>query len=379
MSQSAANGAALSVGDERVVDIGTIAHGGHFIAHADGRTLFVRHAITGERARVRVTEVSSKVVRADAIEILEASPDRVPAPCPWAHPGGCGGCDFQHIALAAQRELKARVLTDALRRFGRLGHAQVEALGIEVRELPGHPDGLHWRTRMRWATASDGRTGLRAHRSHEIIPVDRCLIAAVGVDVPDTAPVPKVLHTVRDRQWRLGSEDFWQVHAALPEALVDTVVEFAQPQPGQSWWDLYAGGGLFAAFLGEAVGATGRVDAVESSAHGIRVARRALHDLPQVRLHTSDVEAWIDATDHDAPDGIVLDPPRAGAGPAVVSAIAAAEVPTIVYVACDPVALARDIALFAQRGYRVAALRAFDAFPMTHHLETVAVLRLSGE
>ena len=110
----------LSVGDERIVDIGPIAHGGHFIAHSDGRTLFVRHAITGERVRVRVTDVNRKMVRADAIEVIDAAPDRVPAPCPWAHADGCGGCDFQHIAVPAQRRLKQEVLTDALRRFGRL-------------------------------------------------------------------------------------------------------------------------------------------------------------------------------------------------------------------------------------------------------------------
>lgn len=374
VSRPAGSDTSLRVGDEREVEVGAVAHGGHFIAHSDGRTLFVRHAITGERARVRITEVSSKVVRADAVEILHASTDRVPAPCAWAHPGGCGGCDFQHISLPAQRSFKTKVLTDSLKRFGRLGHAQIEALGIQVVELPGHPDGLHWRTRMRWATGPGGRIGLRAHRSHEIVPVDRCLIAAEGIDVPGRAPVGKTVHQVRDRRWRLGSEDFWQVHASLPAALVDAVLEFGAPRPGQAWWDLYSGAGLFAAFLGESVGADGRIDAVESSDHGTRVARRALHDLGQVRLHTSDVSAWIDAVDHVAPDGIVLDPPRTGAGRSVVSAIAGAEVPTIVYVACDPVALGRDIATFAEHGYRLSGVRAFDAFPMTHHLETVALL-----
>ncbi len=111
---------------------------------------------------------------------------------------------------------------------------------------------------------------------------------------------------------------------------------------------------------------------MEESPRAIRAARRALHDLPQVHLHQSDVSAWIDAEDHDAPDGVVLDPPRAGAGRALLQTLAEAEVPTIVYVACDPVALGRDVATLAEAGYRLAHVRAFDAFPMTHHLETVA-------
>ncbi len=317
----------LEVGDERVVTVGPIAHGGHFIAHSDGRTLFVRHGITGERVRVRVTAVNRKMVRADAIEILDASPDRVPAPCPWAHPDGCGGCDFQHVSLPAQRLLKQEVLTEALRRFGRLDNAALAGLDLTSVNCPGHPDGLHWRTRMTWATSPDGRLGLRKHRSHDVVPVDRCLIAADGVDVPAPLPPGKVVHEVRDRAWRMDRDDFWQVHDALPEALVDTVLEFAQPSPGQTWWDLFSGAGLFAAFLAEAVGPDGGVEAVEASAAATRAARRALHDLPQVHLHHSDVSAWIDAEDHDAPDGVVLDPPRAGAGRDLLRTLAEAEVP----------------------------------------------------
>ena len=361
----------LKIGDERIVTIGPIAHGGHFIAHSDGRTLFVRHAITGETVRVRVTDVNRKMVRADAIEVLEPDPDRVDAPCSWAHADGCGGCDFQHIAVEAQRRMKQEVLTDALRRFGRFSDDDLAALDLTVRELPGHPDGLHWRSRVTWAEDADGNRGLRRHHSHHIVPVDRCLIAADGVDVPGETRPGKVVHTVRDRTWRMERDGFWQVHEALPEALVGAVLEMGRPAPGQTWWDLYAGAGLFAAFLAEAVGAEGHVAAVESAESAVKSARRALHDLPQVALHHSDVTAWLRDIDHDAPDGIVLDPPRSGVGAEVVAMITAAEVPSVVYVACDPVALARDAADFRAAGYRLSAIRAFDAFPMTHHLETV--------
>jgi tRNA/tmRNA/rRNA uracil-C5-methylase (TrmA/RlmC/RlmD family) len=362
----------LAVGDERVVEIGPVAHGGHFIAHSDGRTLFVRHTLPGETVRVRVTAANRKMVRADAIEVLAPSPDRVPAPCPWAHADGCGGCDFQHVALPGQRGLKEQVLRESLQRFGRLDDAHLASLDLSVQELPGHPDGLHWRTRMTWATDARGRVGLRKHHSHDVVPVDRCRIAAEGVDVPGTPPPGKATPSVRGRTWRLAEGDFWQVHPALPEALLDAVLEFGQPGPGQSWWDLYAGAGLFAAFLGEAVGAEGEVVAVESMPAAVKAARRSLHDLPQVELVEADVARWL-PTAPGRPDGVVLDPPRAGAGREVLDSIAERRPDRIVYVACDPVALSRDVDVLAGNGYRLTSVTAFDGFPMTHHLESVAL------
>lgn len=375
-------GDGLVVGDERIVEIGPIAHGGHCIAHADGRTLFVRYALPGERVRARVTEVSRKIVRAEAVEVLQASPDRVAAPCPVFGPGGCGGCDFQHAGVAAQRELKSQVLADSVRRIGRLDQTEVDALDLSVRELPGAPDGLGWRTRVRWSTAPDGTVGLLRHRSHDVIPVQRCLIAAPGVDAPPGDGVPqdrpaRVEHIVRGRRWKVAGDAFWQVHPGAPEALVDAVMRLGGPGVGEAWWDLYSGAGLFAAFLGEAVGPDGEVDAVESDQDAHRDARRALHDLRQVRLHAADVATWL-RTAPGRPDGVVLDPPRAGAGAAVVAEIAERAVERIVYVACDPAALARDVALLRARGYRLAAIEGYDAFPMTHHVEAVALLVHEG-
>ena len=387
--------APLVAGDERVVLAGAIAHGGHVVAHSDGRTLFVRHALPGETVRVRVTEVNRRIVRADAIEVLEPSPDRVAAPCPWARAGGCGGCDFQHVALPAQRELKQAVVTEALVRFGRLGEA-VDRLDLAVEALPGPADGLRWRTRMRWGVRADRALGLRGHRSHRIVPVGTCLLAAPGTDAADLGPAApgadevvaargsdgvvavgggRVREQVGGREWRVAASSFWQVHPALAGRLQELVLDFGGPRPGEQWWDLYSGAGLLSAPVAEAVGPDGLVEAVELSREGSREARRALHDLPQVRLHQQDVVAWLSGrAGSQAPAGVVLDPPRAGAGAAVVTALADLHVPVIVYVACDPVALGRDVALLAERGYRLDAVRALDAFPMTHHVETVARL-----
>ena len=363
----------LAVGDEREVVIGPVAHGGHFVAHSDGRTLFVRHALPGERVRVRVTEVAKRIVRADAVAVLEASADRVSPPCRWAGAGSCGGCDFQHVSLPAQRRLKTQVLRESLQRFGHIA-ADDPVMSVEVEELPGATDGLRWRSRMTWADAPDGTRGLHPHRSHDVLSIDECLLAEVAIARPDAPARGKVSRTVRDRTWRMADGDFWQVHPGLPEALVDAVLGFGRPAQGQTWWDLYAGAGLFSAFLAESVGPDGSVEAVETSSAALRSARRALHDLPNVHLHEADVTAWLKWTEESSPDAVVLDPPRAGASAAVVDALAKRRVPTVVYVACDPVALSRDVALFAQHGYALTALRGFDGFPMTHHFETVALL-----
>jgi tRNA/tmRNA/rRNA uracil-C5-methylase (TrmA/RlmC/RlmD family) len=360
----------LSVGDERVVEIGPIAHGGHFIAHSDDRTLFVRHALPGEQVRVRVTDLNRRIVRADVVEVLSASADRITSPCRWA--GQCGGCDFQHVTLQRQRDLKTQVLRESLVRFGRLD-TDDPLLDVTVDELPDAPDGLRWRTRMTWAQAEDGSVGLRRHHSHDIVAVGECLLATPDVAIARPAEPGKVVREVRGRAWRLSSDAFWQVHRALPEALVDTVLAFGQPMPGDTWLDLYSGVGLFSAFLADAVAPTGTVHAVESDERAVRDARRAMHDLPAVRLHAADVGKWL-LTDDAIVDGVVLDPPRAGAGETVVKGVARRSPRAVVYVACDPVTLSRDVALFAETGYRLAAVRAFDAFPMTHHFESVALL-----
>lgn len=369
-------GSALRPGDVFVVDAGVIAHGGHVIAHHAGRTLLVRHAIPGERVRVRVTEASRRVVRADAVEVLEPSPARVAPPCRFSGPGGCGGCDFQHVALDEQRLLKEEVLRSSLVRFGGLEIRDLDGLDTRVHALPGRADGLRWMTRVGWAEDSSGIRGLRRHRSHDIVAVDHCLLALPDIDSPSPRPDPPdpvgIERRVRHRTWRVSG--FWQVHPELPEALVSSVLGAGSPAPGERWWDLYSGAGLFAAFLGEAVGPEGEVLAVESSAASVASGRAALADLPQVRWHHADVRRWIEEGDHAAPDGVVLDPPRSGAGLAVVDALTSAGIPSLVYVACDPVALSRDLRIARENGYVVQSIKALDAFPMTHHFETVAHL-----
>ncbi|TDD96762.1 class I SAM-dependent RNA methyltransferase [Jiangella asiatica] len=401
---------ACVVGTEVVVDVGPVAHGGSCVARHEGRAVFVRHALPGERVRIRVTEggTEDRFWRADAVEVLSASPDRVEPPCPWAGPGLCGGCDWQHASLPAQRRLKAAVVEEQLRRLAGL------TWPVEVEPVDGDDDGLGWRTRVTYAVdGSSGRAGLRAHRSHTVVPVDTCLIAhpevrAASVERehwPGTSSVEVVVSDSGDRQviadgvvrtgrghvveraagrsWRVSGGGFWQVHPGAARTLVDAVLDGLAPAPGERAMDLYSGVGLFAGALADAVGPDGSVLAVEGSRQAVADARRNLHDVPWARL----VEGRVDrvlagggAADDGAADGarvdvVVLDPPRQGAKAAVVGEIAARAPRAVAYVACDPAALARDLASFAGLGYRLTELRGFDLFPMTHHVECVAILR----
>ena len=416
-----------------------VAHGGWCVARPDdGPVVFVRHALPGETVRARITEVTSRLARAEAIEILAASPDRVEAPCPHARPGDCGGCDWQHAALPAQRSLKAAVIRQQLRRLAGLDRE------ITVEPLPGDEApgaGLGWRTRVQFAVRPDGVAGLRAHRSHEVIDIGECLIAHPGITdlglparrwpgtssvealvatgsgeraviispggpgpagpvLPDLPGADAVLRRagrrltpVRGRaylsqraagqDWRVSSGVFWQVHPGAADALTAAVMTALEPRPGDVALDLYCGAGLFAGALAPAVGPGGTVAGVEADAAAVRDARHNLRQWAWARVHKGDVAAVLRRGQPGAGGAalpparlVVADPPRAGLAREVIGYLGAAEhgAARFAYVSCDPATLARDIGLLMARGWTLTGLRAFDAFPMTHHVECVATL-----
>jgi tRNA/tmRNA/rRNA uracil-C5-methylase (TrmA/RlmC/RlmD family) len=369
---------ASRVGARYEVEVGPVAHGGHCVARVPtdepgrDRVIFVRHALPGERVVVEVTEGSDgdRFWRGDAVSVVTASADRVPAPCPYAGPGACGGCDFQHVGLAAQRSLKTTVVREQLQRLARLD------LDVVVEEVP---PSLLWRTRMRYVALPEGRRGLHVHRSDEVVAVDDCLIDAAGdpsrrlsgVETPETVATAYGSH-----DFAVAPDGFWQSHVEAPRVLVETVLGMLRPHPGERVLDLFAGVGLFAAFLADAVGPTGRVVAVEGSRGACQDARTNLP--PGVRVEHGPVERVL-ASSYDEPfDLVVLDPPREGARRHVVEQIVDRAPRAVAYVACDPAALARDLATFAELGYPLRELRAFDLFPMTHHVECVALLEKTG-
>jgi tRNA/tmRNA/rRNA uracil-C5-methylase (TrmA/RlmC/RlmD family) len=475
------------VGQVITVTAADVAHGGWCVARPeDGPVVFVRLALPGETVRARVTEVTSRLARAEAVEILTPSPDRVEPPCPHAGPGGCGGCDWQHAALPAQRSLKAAVIRQQLRRLAGIDRE------VSVEPLPGGEEpgpGLGWRTRVQFAVRADGVAGLRAHRSHQVIGIDDCLIAHPGItdlgvtarrwpgassvealvspgsgeraviitpaagpadtpradaahrnglaDLPGadavfrrTGPSGRRLTPVRGRpslrqraagrDWRVSAGAFWQVHPGAAGALTEAVLTALEPRPGDAVLDLYCGAGLFAGVLAPAVGPTGTVAGIEADPAAVRDARHNLRPWPWARIHKGDVAAILRRHSRAAParatsrrdtrpgagpaprpDGgpgaraalrrdtragaeasllprarlVVADPPRSGLAREVTDYLGAGHgAARFAYVSCDPATLARDIGLLAARNWTLAGLRAFDAFPMTHHVECVATL-----
>ncbi|MFF6888136.1 class I SAM-dependent RNA methyltransferase [Streptomyces sp. NPDC012421] len=426
------------IGEEYEVEVGPVAHGGHCIARTEeGRVLFVRHALPGERVTARVTEgdETSRFLRADAVDILDASKDRIEAPCPFAGPGKCGGCDWQHAKPGAQRRLKGEVVAEQLQRLAGL---TPEEAGWDGTVVPAEGDKLpagevpQWRTRVQYAVDAEGRAGLRKHRSHEVEVIDHCMIAAQGVselgieartwegmatveaiaasgshdrqviltprpgarlplvELDKPVSVMRVdekdggVHRVHGRAFvreraderthRVGSGGFWQVHPKAADTLMKAVMQGLLPRKGDTALDLYCGVGLFAGALADRVGDQGAVLGIESGKRAVEDARHNLADFPRVRIEQGKVESVLPRTGITEVDLIVLDPPRAGAGKQTVRHLAGLGARRIAYVACDPAALARDLGYFQESGYRVRTLRAFDLFPMTHHVECVAIL-----
>ena len=369
--ERAARGASR-VGERYEVEVGPIAHGGHCVARVPtdepgrDRVVFVRHALPGERVVVEITEGSDgdSFWRGDAVTVLAASVDRVPAPCPYAGPGACGGCDLQHVEVAAQRAWKATVVREQLQRLAGLD------LPIVVEEVPPT---LRWRTRMQYVALPDGARGLHVHRSDEVVLVEDCLIDAGAVlDGGGSRDHETVATTYGSHEFAVAPDGFWQSHVEAPRLLVETVLGMLRPEAGERVLDLYAGVGLFAAFLADAVGAAGRVVAVEGSRAACQDARTNLP--PGVRVEHGPVERVLRSAYDEPFDLVVLDPPREGARRAVVEQIVDRAPRAVAYVACDPAALARDLATFAELGYSLRELRALDLFPMTHHVECVALL-----
>ena len=403
------------------VDVTNIAHGGVAVARHEGRVVFVADAIPGERVLARVSEDSKKSFwRAETMEVLEPSEFRQPHV--WSAASidrdpaqRAGGAEFGHIQLEHQRQLKRQVLTESLQRMARV------ASDVVVEALPGDEErrGTGWRTRVRLHVDESGRVGPFAARSHRVIPVTELPLATdelsaaapldqdfagsehVDVLTPSTGGVRLIIggkvaqkrstitEVVGEREFRLADSGFWQVHRSAALALTSAVQDAVDPDrfdPLAHNLDLYGGVGLLAAAVADRFGPTTKMTTVESDAVATDYAADNLAEWLGARSETARVERWVrelasSATASEksrlARATIVLDPPRSGVGREVVASIAALAPQQIVYVACDPVAFARDVDFFAGHGYTLIGLRAFDLFPNTHHVEAVGTLSRS--
>jgi tRNA/tmRNA/rRNA uracil-C5-methylase (TrmA/RlmC/RlmD family) len=375
----------------------------------DGRVVFVRHSLPGELVVVNVTETTSTFARADAIDILEPSDQRVKAPCPYAHPGGCGGCDLQHASATAQLSWKAALVREHLSRIAGLDQL------VEIEPAPAKAQGS--RTRLRCAVTDEGRLALRVARSHDLVALDSCWIAddafevafatswdgaeevelrAIGEGVPFAVvrrvsargtfyelcslrgeplePSTQSRVKVDGHVYSVSPRSFWQSHRSAPALLVQAVRDFADVASGDHVVDLFSGVGLFSVPLARAVGPGGQVTAVESSAYAVRDARQNAEGLGHVK-----VREWVVSpravNDSVAPgDVVILDPPRNGLAKGVVDALVRRAPRRVVYVSCDAATFSRDLKGLLKGGFELLDLKAFDLFPMTEHVELVGLL-----
>ncbi|MCB9439743.1 MAG: class I SAM-dependent RNA methyltransferase [Mycolicibacterium sp.] len=390
--------------------LGAPANGGSCVARHDGRVVFVRYALPGETVTARITSERGSYWHAEAVEILEPSADRIASLCPIAGPHGAGCCDLAFAEPTAARRIKGEVVGNQLSRLARFDWLGASAEPPSAEPPSAEPVGsgvpTGWRTRVRLAIGADGRPGFHRYHSTELVTDLNCaqLPAGMldGLSV-DGARVDDQLHIVLDddgvrhvacsggerrtkmleggyevtarvggRTWQLPVTAFWQAHREAAELYSALVTDWAGEVPGATAWDLYGGAGVFAAALAGAVGETGQVHSVDTARAGARAGRVALADLEQVRFTTESVRRALPRL--PKAQLAVLDPPRTGAGREVIDAVAAAGVDRVLHIGCEAASFARDIGYYLGHGYRVEALRVFDAFPLTHHVECVGVL-----
>lgn len=441
MTDSSTESQLENVGDGRLeadVVIERFADQGRCITHIDGRVVFVRFALPGEKVRVRIDEPHNRKDRfwtAEVTDVYEANPYRVEpswtlaGPLAWG--GGVGGADLTHVSLEGQLAWKQASIEEQIKRIGK-----IDGIHVPVLRVPEDEDaqGLHWRTRVEFITDDNGFVSMRRRESHDRVRVtDMPLASAQVLKVTEhldlfnrrfepgshlriTAPEPRegqedVLASgnwalminqelaegreyVRERvqlndgkamEYSVLASGFWQMHRMAPQVLANDVLdlarEYAQIDDKSVIWDLYSGSGLFTMPLASRIVPNGEVLAIEgaeqAASSAIKNAKR--NNISNVIEVAGDVLQSLrhvkkNYANLDQPDLVVLDPPRAGAGKKVVEQIAASGAFSVIYVSCNPASLARDLAVFTAQGYELSFIHAHDIYPMTHHVECVVLM-----
>ncbi len=387
----------LNIGDIVTLNIGKIAHGGHFISRHNNQVVFVRHGISGEIAKVKITSINSKLAFGDAVEILKISKDRVKPPCKYSKPGGCGGCDFQHISPKIQKKLKKNIIQD---QFNRITKIDIDPDIISTEPATG----LHWRSRLDLAISNNGKTGLYSHRSSKIIEIDECLIAvekinhsevfskhwnvegklSVSVSSENEINVNQLgknisgshelKEVVEDNTYIVSPQSFWQSHKNAPRLLLEQVIKYADITLGDKICDLYGGVGLFTSPMSKLTGEEGEVHLIEKDNDCIKDAKKMFQSKKNIIIHHGKVEQKLGRVKNI--DIVILDPPRNGVSKQVINQIIEKKPKSIVYVSCDPASLARDTRILLDNNYILNSIIGLDLFPMTHHIECVASFKI---
>ena len=403
------------------------AHGGAAVARDDGKVWLVNYALPGEVVEAEPRGRQGGVAVADATRVIEASPHRVTAPCPYF--GQCGGCQLQHAAYAHQLELKRQVVEEAWSRAGLRLPPDTAVLGMDD----------PWRYRVRGefeavASAGGWRFGFHRMRSHSVLSIDSCLIHdrriesalpafAQAANELELKGLQNLLLTVEPTGhgllWRLrfhGREPKWprdefahRVAELLPEAvllddamslefwdmtfrvrsdtfvqtnyeqmlvLYSTALSMLAAQPGDRILDLYAGiGTISVAAARDSAGVT----AIEENPHAVQLGRlNARINSARVEYLPGKVETELRGVRLGRHQAVILDPPRAGCEPAALAELIRLGAERLVYVSCEPSTHARDLVGLVRGGYRVRRAAIVDMFPQTYHIESVALLERNG-
>ena len=388
----------MNAGDLLTLNIEKVAHGGLCVARHDGVVIFVRHALPGEIVEAKLISLApgKRSWFAQTTSVKKASEKRITPKCEFFKADGCGGCDWQHADSQYQRELKLEVLVEQLERFGQVANAR-QISSINAVE----PSQSNWRTRIRVVANDQGKWGFRKTRSHEVQVVDKCLIADHSInDVLKTLPVgnpddeilivkskeetivypvekrapsaPNSTQEVDGHDFAVAGDGFWQVHPGAASVLSRQIKESVQGLKVESFADLYAGVGVLAHSLLQEFPLANAI-VVEADRSAAQNAKENLKSFKNVQVSSERVDKWVRGVKNKF-DVVILDPPRSGAGQTVMQQICRQTLQKIIYIACDPAALARDVLIAKKNGWKLETVVAFDLFPQTQHIESVAVL-----
>jgi 23S rRNA (uracil1939-C5)-methyltransferase len=411
------------------VELTDAALGGEALGHLpDGRVVFVPRTLPGESAFVRVVQDKHDFARAELASLERVAPGRVEPPCPY-YVVGCGGCSWQHADYALQLKIKEHIVIDQLRRIGQF--AEADEL---VRPAIGMVEPWRYRNQARFTVGRlHGELCFTYRSTHRLLRIDDCAIVhprinevveiaqgrlsslgrrihqvsiRVGANTgqllvsPELPEVPELEsgqpyleEELLGRRFRLEPPSFFQVNTrrelrevppavgrtrlplpvdgvSMAELLALLVLDRLEPEPEHVIVDAYSGVGTFALLLAPLVR---QVIGIEEARSAVRDALHNGRDLPNARFIQGKTELVLPGLD-EQPDGVVLDPARAGCHPEVLHALLKLRPRRLVYVSCDPSTLARDLRLLVDGGYALQEIQPLDMFPQTYHVESVATL-----
>lgn len=363
----------------------SMALGGEAVTSHEGKKIFVPWGVEGDTVLAEIIEDKKDYARARILEVLEESPHRVKAPCPYFFK--CGGCQWQHIAYESQVAFKQKLLLSALQRTGKIENPQLKEPIMAAKTL-------HYRSKIRLQLSKKGKLGFYQSHSREVVEIDSCAIAdeklnekiskakqlALQLVAQDAAKAHDIeINLLNDKVKLIADEEdesvFSQANASQNEILKGKVLEYLNLQGEEKLLEFFAGDGNFSFHLSSHLS---QITAVESSPQAIVCAEEK-----SAKRHVRNIE-WIESTAHRYLssqakqvffDRVLLDPPRMGFAQGI-EALAALKAPLIVYVSCDPATMARDVKDLMQRGYQHEFSQLIDMFPQTYHIESINVLSL---